>query len=150
MNELENIDDECDKLGIVFVKIDDKNEAEEYGIEKIPSLVYFEAGIPTMYEGNLEDEEKVLKWLEHQSKSDEIEDVNDEMLDLVIEKKQYVAVLFCKSPSVSRDLDPFKGVCLFFIEKYFFQMIKTRRRARRFWPSSKTLTTNATKTTLRL
>lgn len=97
LNELENIDDECDKLGIVFVKIDDPDEAKEYGIEKIPSLVYFEGGIPTMYEGNLEEEEKVLKWFEHQLKSDEIEDVNDEMLDIVIEKKQWVAVLFCKS-----------------------------------------------------
>lgn len=49
-----------------------------------------------MYEGNLEDEEKVLKWFEHQIKSDEIEDVTDEMLDIIIQKKQYVAVLFCK------------------------------------------------------
>lgn len=83
-------------MGIVFVKIDDKDEAKEYGIEKIPSLVYFEGGIPTLYEGNLEEEEKVLKWLEHQYKSDEIEDITDEMLDMIIEKKQFVAVLFCK------------------------------------------------------
>lgn len=96
LNELENIDDECDKLGIVFVKIDNDDEAKEYGIEKIPALVYFESGIPTLYAGNLEDEEKVLKWFEHQIKSDEIEDVTDEMLDIIIEKKQYVAVLFCK------------------------------------------------------
>ena len=96
LNELENIDDECDQLGVVFVKIDNPDEAKEYGIEKIPSLVYFEKGIPTLYEGNLEEEEKVLKWFEHQVKSDEIEDVNDEMLDMLIEKMQYVAVLFCK------------------------------------------------------
>ncbi|CAH1962777.1 unnamed protein product [Acanthoscelides obtectus] len=94
LNELENIDDECDKLGIVFVKIDNEDEAKEYGIEKIPSLVYFEKGIPTLYEGNLEDEEKVLKWLEHQLKSDEIEDVTDEMLDIILSKKSHVAVLF--------------------------------------------------------
>lgn len=29
-------------------------------------------------------------------KSDEIEDVTDEMLDIILEKKQYVAVLFCE------------------------------------------------------
>lgn len=51
LNELENIDDECDKLGIVFVKIDNTEEAKEYGIEKIPALMYFEKGIPMMYEG---------------------------------------------------------------------------------------------------
>lgn len=83
-------------MGVVFVKIDNPDEAKEYGIEKIPSLVYFEKGIPTLYEGNLEEEEKVLKWFEHQVKSDEIEDINDEMLDMLIEKMQYVAVLFCK------------------------------------------------------
>uniref|UniRef100_A0A6P7G5Q2 Protein disulfide-isomerase n=1 Tax=Diabrotica virgifera virgifera TaxID=50390 RepID=A0A6P7G5Q2_DIAVI len=96
LNELENIDDECDQLGIVFVKIDNDDEAKEYGIEKIPALVYFEQGIPTIYEGNLEDEEKVLKWLEHQVKHDEIEDVTDEMLDLLIKRKTHVAVLFYK------------------------------------------------------
>lgn len=77
------------------MKIDNDDEAKEYGIEKIPSLVYFEKGVPTMYEGNLEEEEKVLKWLEHQAKSDEIEDINDEMMDIIIGKFKYVAVLFC-------------------------------------------------------
>lgn len=51
LNELENIDDECDKLGVTFVKIDNSDEAKEYGIEKLPALVYFEKGIPLMYKG---------------------------------------------------------------------------------------------------
>ncbi|XP_073943326.1 hulk isoform X2 [Choristoneura fumiferana] len=94
LTELENIDDECDQLGIAFVKIDNDEEAREYGIEKIPTLLYFEKGIPTYYEGNLEEEEKVLAWLRYQVESDEIEDITDEMLDLIIEKMPYVAVLF--------------------------------------------------------
>ena len=49
--ELENIDDECDKHGIVFVKIDNDEEAKEYGIEELPTLVYFENQIPSIYEG---------------------------------------------------------------------------------------------------
>lgn len=96
LSELENIDDECDQLGIGFVKIDNVEEAKEYGIEKLPKLLYFEKGIPTVYEGNLEKEEDLLKWLELQTSSDEIEDVTDEMLDIIIEKMRYVAVLFCK------------------------------------------------------
>lgn len=52
LNELENIDDECDALGIAFVKIDDEEEAQLYGIETIPSLLYFENGVPTLYSGN--------------------------------------------------------------------------------------------------
>ena len=51
LDELENIDDECDAKGITFVKIDDPSEASEYGIEELPALVYFEFGIPTVYEG---------------------------------------------------------------------------------------------------
>ncbi|XP_076288397.1 hulk isoform X1 [Lasioglossum baleicum] len=94
LNELENIDDECDQLGVTFVKIDNADEAKEYGVEKMPSMLYFEKGIPTLYEGNLEDEEKVLKWLEQRQKSDQIEDITDEVLDMIIEKMPHVAVLF--------------------------------------------------------
>lgn len=79
------------------MKIDNADEAKEYGIDDIPALLYFEKGIPTMYDGNLEDEEALLKWLEMQTTSDEIEDITDEMLDLIIEKMPYVAVLFCKN-----------------------------------------------------
>lgn len=49
--ELENIDDECDSKGIMFVKINDPNEAKEYGLDGIPALVYFESEIPYVYEG---------------------------------------------------------------------------------------------------
>lgn len=96
LEELENIDDECDTLGITFVKIDNPEEATEYGINEVPALLYFEKGIPTVYEGKLHDEEALLKWLEQQTTSDEIEDITDEMLDLILEKMPYVAVLFCK------------------------------------------------------
>ncbi|XP_037963657.1 uncharacterized protein LOC105392584 isoform X6 [Plutella xylostella] len=116
LNELENIDDECDQLGIAFVKIDNNDEAAEYGIEKIPTLLYFEKGIPTYYEGNLEEEEKVLEWLHYQTESDEIEDITDEMLDLIIEKMHYVAVLFYdkdqkKSQKVLAELENIDDEC---------------------------------------
>lgn len=78
------------------MKIDNVDEAKEYGVDEVPGLLYFEKGIPTVYEGRLEDEESVLKWLEAQTTSDEIEDITDEMLDLILEKMPYVAVLFCK------------------------------------------------------
>ncbi|XP_055526872.1 uncharacterized protein LOC129719507 isoform X1 [Wyeomyia smithii] len=94
LNELENIDDECDQLGINFVKMDDLDEAKDYGVTKFPKLVYFEQGIPTVFEGDMEDEEEVLEWLERQTSSDEIEDVTDEMLDMIIDKMTHVAVLF--------------------------------------------------------
>lgn len=52
MNELENIDDDLEKAGIVIVRIDNDPEAKEYGIDHLPTLVYFEEKIPAIYEGN--------------------------------------------------------------------------------------------------
>lgn len=49
---MENIDDELEKEGIVIVRLDDENEAKEYGIDHLPTLVYFENKIPAIYEGN--------------------------------------------------------------------------------------------------
>ncbi|KAL9914159.1 hulk isoform 4-T4 [Glossina fuscipes fuscipes] len=116
LEELENIDDECDQLGVTFVKIDNPEEALEYGITKVPKLIYFEKGIPTIYEGNLEDEEKLLKWLEEQTNSDQIEDITDEMLDLIIEKMPHVAVLFYdkdqkKSQKILSELENIDDEC---------------------------------------
>ncbi|KAB7495240.1 hypothetical protein Anas_04501, partial [Armadillidium nasatum] len=92
--ELENIDDECDSHGIVFVKIDNKEEAAEYGIDNFPTMVYFEKSIPSVYFGSLLAEDEVLDWLIHQVENEEIEEVTDEMLDKLIEKTEHLAVLF--------------------------------------------------------
>lgn len=40
-----------DQNDIAFVKIDDDNEASEWGIEELPTMVLFERGIPHIYEG---------------------------------------------------------------------------------------------------
>lgn len=95
MSELENIDDECDQNNIAFVKIDNTAEAKEYGIDNIPSLVFFEKKIPFLYEGDLMKEEELLGWLIHQKKHSEIPDITDEMMDQLIESQKYLAVLFC-------------------------------------------------------
>lgn len=94
--ELENIDDECDSMGIAFVKIDDLKEAAEYGIDSTPTLVYFENSIPTLYTGDLTKEEKVLAWLKDQIESDAIEEVTDEMLNMLINQNSQLAVVFCE------------------------------------------------------
>ena len=91
---METIDDDCDRQGIILVKLDNPQEAAQYGIEEIPSLVYFEESIPHLFEGNLENENEVLGWLIHQMKYEEIEHVTDEMIDLLILEHKFVAVLF--------------------------------------------------------
>lgn len=50
--ELEKIDDDCDRHGIQFVKIDDVKAAKDFGIDDVPSIVYFEKQIPNVYDGN--------------------------------------------------------------------------------------------------
>jgi hypothetical protein len=53
---------------IIKVKIDNAEEAEAYGIETIPALIYFENTIPNFFEGNLRNDNEVLGWLIHQVK----------------------------------------------------------------------------------
>lgn len=50
--ELEKIDDDCDRHGIQFVKIDDSKAAQAFGIDDVPAIVYFEKQIPNVYDGN--------------------------------------------------------------------------------------------------
>lgn len=96
LEELEKIDDECDKHGVQFVKIDDEHTAKEYGIDDLPAIVYFEKQVPTVYGGELDNEEEILTWLVSQLEKDEIEDVTDEMLDKMVKEGRTLAVLFCE------------------------------------------------------
>lgn len=84
----------------MFVKIDNDEEAKEYGIDSFPCLVYFEKQIPHIYDGDLMKEDDLLGWLIHQKKHSEIPDITDEMLDRLIEKIDYLAVLFCKCVNI--------------------------------------------------
>ena len=51
LEELETIDDDTDKHGIQFVKSNDAKLAAEIGIFSFPALVYYETGVPIMYDG---------------------------------------------------------------------------------------------------
>ncbi|XP_058053286.1 uncharacterized protein LOC131205271 isoform X5 [Anopheles bellator] len=92
--ELENIDDECDQNDIAFVKIDDDNEAKEWGIEELPTMILFERGIPHIYEGDLLKEDELLGWLVHQKRHSEIPEITDEMKDKLMQMYDHVAIIF--------------------------------------------------------
>lgn len=51
LEELETIDDDTDSHGIQFVKSKDSKLASEIGIFSFPALVYYETGVPIMYDG---------------------------------------------------------------------------------------------------
>ena len=46
-----DIDEKLDKRDLYMVKISDAGAGDEYGIEDIPSLVYFEDGVPEIFTG---------------------------------------------------------------------------------------------------
>lgn len=51
LEELENIDDDCERHGIKFVKTNDLRIAEQYGATDYPVLMYFEKGVGGVFEG---------------------------------------------------------------------------------------------------
>lgn len=51
LQELENVDDDADQLGIAFVKINDPDLADEYSLGSLPALVYYRRRIPVVYDG---------------------------------------------------------------------------------------------------
>ncbi len=50
----------CHENGIGIVKINDVEEAEEYGLTEMPVVVLFENRVPTVFTGDIEDEDEVL------------------------------------------------------------------------------------------
>ena len=48
---MEQIDDDCAKRGIAFVKVSEEGAAEQHGVARLPSLVFFKSDLPTVYEG---------------------------------------------------------------------------------------------------
>lgn len=52
LEELENIDDELDETGIIFVTTEDTTYAKTLGLKKFPQLVFFRNKDPLVYKGN--------------------------------------------------------------------------------------------------
>lgn len=72
----------------------------QFGLESTPAMIYFEHGVPGLYSGNMSDSDELLSWLISKKKSDSLQLVSDEILQDVIDKFEYVAVLFtgfCKA-----------------------------------------------------
>lgn len=99
LEELENIDDELDETGIIFVTTEDTAFAKKKGIKAFPKLVFFRNKEPLLFTGDMEDEDEVLAWLTDEDTleiPDRIEEVNSKMLDKILEENDHVVVFFCK------------------------------------------------------
>ena len=95
---LENIDDDAERQDIHLVKTTDTEFAEKMGIEpeELPSIIFFNEGMPNLFDGDISAEEEVLDWLIEQKGESHIDLVTRPMLEEMIEEIQYLAVFFCK------------------------------------------------------
>ena len=50
------LDDDCKLNDINFVKVGDEKEVSKLGMDESPVLVYYENGIPNLYDGSLGDD----------------------------------------------------------------------------------------------
>lgn len=102
LKELENIDDECDALNVDFVKISDPGVAPAFKVKELPALVYFRRSAHIHYDGDLMDEEAVLRWVTttKEEDADVIEEVDAKELEKMLESKVDIVVYFCKFPSL--------------------------------------------------
>ncbi|KAJ8875636.1 hypothetical protein PR048_023532 [Dryococelus australis] len=99
LDELENIDDELDEAGIIFVTTEDLGLAKKHGIKSFPTLVFFRNKEPLIYKGDLDDEDEVLAWLTDEDTLEipgRIEEVNTRMLEHVLQENSHVVVFFCE------------------------------------------------------
>ena len=95
LTALEEIDDDLDEMGVLFVKINEATVASEFGIEDRPTLVIFEKGIPNLFLGNLKNSDEVLEWIIGEISGDHtVEVVTDAMLDRLINTHPHVAAFF--------------------------------------------------------
>lgn len=53
LKELENIDDDCDRHNIPFVKIDDSSLESSYGIKNPPALGFYKKQVPKFFDGKI-------------------------------------------------------------------------------------------------
>ena len=94
LDDLEKIDDDCRRFDIDFIKVSDAEEATQYGIDSLPGLLYFENKIPSMYDGDLQSVKLLLEWLIEQKTTDTIEQITEEILEILIDDEEYLAVFF--------------------------------------------------------
>ena len=95
ITSLENIDDDCSNYGIPLVKIDDIVKGrEEFGLDKLPALLYWKDEVPSLFEGDPASNQEVLDWIVSRKAGDTIELVTEEILEDMVDKFEYVVSYF--------------------------------------------------------
>lgn len=85
LQELENIDDECEDKDIDFVKISDEGIQKEYDLPSMPAVAFYRNRFREIYTGDLMHEEAILEWVLklRDSDPDVIENVDRKTLQVI-------------------------------------------------------------------
>ena len=94
VKQMETLDDDMDNISVPLIKISDESKALQFGLDKLPTIVYFKNQIPGLFDGDVTDTASVLEWLTSRKTEDNIQLVSDTILEDVVEKFPYVACLF--------------------------------------------------------
>lgn len=124
---MENIDDELDEAGIIFVTTEDTAMAKKLNIKHFPQLVFFRNRDPLFYDGDLDDEDEVLSWLTDEDTLEipgKIEEVNSKMLEKILSENDYVVVSINENFSLNRILNAVNVTNFYeFSSSYPFQQV---------------------------
>ena len=84
----------CKNLDVPVVQIIGTDGPKKLGIDSLPALVYYENRVPAVFESDLDNTDQVLDWLMEQRTADTIEEVTEEILKILVNDVEYVAVVF--------------------------------------------------------
>ena len=64
LKDLETIDDDLDREGVILVRLPDNNGdmADKYELDVVPCLMLLHEGRASFYKGEINDENEIIKW----------------------------------------------------------------------------------------
>ena len=96
IENLEEIDDELDKIDILLVKIDEPQYAKNFKIKTFPTIGLFRNSDLAIYDGKVDNPMAILKWLtdlDNLKIEGKIEEVGILLLEMMIEKEKDIFAL---------------------------------------------------------
>ncbi len=82
---LELIDDDAERLDVNMVKASSKKSGRHFGLTHLPAVVYFERGVPNVYDGDLTPDD-VQHWIHEHKTGAHAVIVTGAMLEMIKEE----------------------------------------------------------------
>ncbi len=97
LSDLEEIDEQLENVGILFVYTDDESYAAKLKVTAFPTIAFFRNGERLMYEGSIENEMAVLKFateLNNLKVPGQIAEVGVSLLEFLMDERKDVFAFF--------------------------------------------------------